>query len=1255
MMRSILNIFLFISMILPNLIYAQKEIAFEHISIPEGLSNPQVFSLLQDRFGYLWVGTQDGLNRFDGYQFTTYRNEPGDTSSIMDNFVFTALEDSGGNLWFGSSSGLSRYNRDSDNFSNFHPVPLSAAIPNQFVYAIAEKDRNHLWIGCNLGLYLLDKRDYSFKPQFMLIDDVEKEIPSMVSAFQIVSGNRLLAYHISHGLLEYDPQEQIFIPVTIKSGPAHLLRNKWVLGIHEDIDKGIWIASQAGFFKYTPQTQALEHIDLFKISRVSPPEPVVSRILPIDRDQAWITTLAGLYKYNFRDGTFEHFSHNPAKKNSLNSNYLINIIRDRAGVLWIASQGGGINKFDPQKEPFNFYSLESPSADETTTNPVSGFFPVNNQPGKYWISTYSGGLYKYDHVTHTYDSWQQAAGNPRSISSNNLSCIYQAPDDIVWIGTNGSGLDRFDPRTQIFKNFRFDPAVKHSISDNIISSIAGDSLGNIWVGTEFGLNRLDPRSGQFELQPSIRTRTYPETIITMIDSLYHHRRPLSAIGQVGDNENISKKFQVERPKDVMVISAGEGLAIWGMVDFGWLENASGDTVWAMDDYTASFYFDGAEKNRIQIQTLRLDRGTYTLCYRSDDSHSYGHWNTKAPADSFFWGIHIYDLNDNDYLAADKLIKKEANRNIADYAVVNDILNKDSKTLWLATNQGIIKFDVATGNSSAYLADNININSVINNIRDIHQDEAGILWLASDGGLYRFDPASGSIQLFSQAHGLPSPYIRGILEDDQEDLWLSSASGIFRCKKPSRLQKLSLVKYDVKDGLQGYQYISSSAYKTIQGELFFGGTNGFNAFYPGQINTTPPDLIISKFYISNHEVLPSNDDAPISKALAETDEITLSYDQNDFSFEFAALHYSRPENNQTAYMLEGLHQDWITDNRRYASFTNLAPGDYIFKIKGANSDGIWNDKPRSIEITILPPWWLTIWAYISYGLLFIGLVIGIDRFQRYRLVQRERNRIQIREAELRAQAAEAEARAIKAENERKTHELEEARRLQLSMLPKQLPELPHLDIAVYMKTATEVGGDYYDFHVSLDGTLTVVIGDATGHGLKAGTMVTAAKSLFSSHAANPDILYTFGEMGRCIKLMDMHMLSMCLSIVKISHDKVKISSAGMPPALLYRNESRILEEIEIKGMPLGTFTDFPYEVRETTLNRGDTLLLMSDGFPELFNTKNELLGYDRVGDVFIQSAGDDVGDIIEHLKSAADDWSGDAPPKDDITFVVVKAR
>ncbi len=261
------------------------------------------------------------------------------------------------------------------------------------------------------------------------------------------------------------------------------------------------------------------------------------------------------------------------------------------------------------------------------------------------------------------------------------------------------------------------------------------------------------------------------------------------------------------------------------------------------------------------------------------------------------------------------------------------------------------------------------------------------------------------------------------------------------------------------------------------------------------------------------------------------------------------------------------------------------------------------------------------------------------------IQQERNN-----AELKLQAELNEA-----ENKRKTKELEEARELQLSMLPKELPEIPNLDIAVYMKTASEVGGDYYDFHTDIDGTLTVVLGDATGHGMKAGTMVTATKSLFGSYAANKDIIYTFHEMTRCLKQLNFHMLSMCLAMVKINDKNITLSSAGIPPILICRKDENKVEPFVIKGMPLGTIEKFPYKVVESELNGGDTVLIMSDGFPELMNSKKEMYGYNNVIKYFERIANDNPEEIIAELKKEMNTWTDGADPDDDVTFVVLKMK
>ena len=207
----------------------------------------------------------------------------------------------------------------------------------------------------------------------------------------------------------------------------------------------------------------------------------------------------------------------------------------------------------------------------------------------------------------------------------------------------------------------------------------------------------------------------------------------------------------------------------------------------------------------------------------------------------------------------------------------------------------------------------------------------------------------------------------------------------------------------------------------------------------------------------------------------------------------------------------------------------------------------------------------------------------------------------------------------------------------------------------MKTATEVGGDYYDFHIGMDGTLTVVLGDATGHGMKAGTMVTTTKSLFNVLAPNPNIVETFHEMTRCLKLMHMEKLSMCMTMVKIMENKIQMSAAGMPPIFIYKRDSQIMEEHLIKGMPLGTFNDFPYSVVESDLNSGDTILLMSDGFPELMSPEKEMYGYKRTRNLFEELSAESPESIISKLKDAGSEWVNDADPDDDVTFVVIKVK
>ncbi len=236
-----------------------------------------------------------------------------------------------------------------------------------------------------------------------------------------------------------------------------------------------------------------------------------------------------------------------------------------------------------------------------------------------------------------------------------------------------------------------------------------------------------------------------------------------------------------------------------------------------------------------------------------------------------------------------------------------------------------------------------------------------------------------------------------------------------------------------------------------------------------------------------------------------------------------------------------------------------------------------------------------------------------------------------------------------------NELEEARQLQLSMLPTQLPDLPNLEIAVHMQTATEVGGDYYDFRVSPDGTLNVGIGDATGHGLQAGTLVTIMKGIFTLEAEENEVLPFFQKSVKAIKEIKLGKLMMAFAFLKINNSQLSLSNAGVPPVYIFRKNKNDIEEIDNKGMPLGAMNSFPYKETKTELGKGDVILLLSDGCPELKNKNKEMFGYKRLVDTFKEAADKPVDKIIEHLTNTAKDWSGGNVPDDDVTFVVIKMK
>ena len=1191
--RSLKNLWmkvvsLTLALMLPvNLPAQQQRVRFEHISLEHGLSQSIVRTIFQDSKGFLWFGSQDGLNKYDGYEFTVYKYDPFDSTSLSENDIWSIYEAPSEPkvLWIGTgTSGLNRFDRETETFTHFrHNSADPTSLSNNFVGQIYEDRAGNLWVLSGAGgLDRLDRKTSTFAHY--------RHDPSNPNS---LSHNAIIALHesltepgvlwigTSAGLDRFDAKTERFIRYRHERDNANSLSHNGILSIYEAANEPgiLWIGT--GTINGALKGGGLNRFDTksgtFTHYRHDPSDPnsISSDIVgPLHEDKhgtLWLGTLAGLVKFNRQTptdvaGAFTHFVPNAGNPNFL-SHAVSSIFEDSKGYLWIRTPlNDGVHRFDPHTPAAAgfIHCRFDPNDPRSLSNDVV-FAIFEDRSGVLWIGTQTGGLNKLDQYAEKFAAFVPEPNNPNSLSNFMVRAIHEdrSAPHILWIGVAEGGLNMLERKTPTgvagrFTHYRHDPQNPGSLSDDDVWAIYEDRAGELWVGTlGGGLDKFDRHKKSFT----------------------HYRHDPTNPNSLS-NDNVRAIYEDRFASSVLWIGT-----------------------------------DGGGLNRFDLKTNRFTR-----------------WQNDPQNPS--------SLSNNS---------------------VRAIHQDQSGVLWLGTVGGFNKFDLKSKTLTGaafkrYLHDSTNPNSLGGNIvQSIYADSTGVLWLGTyGGGLSRFDPKTEEFTVYTENNsGLSNNAVYATLPDEHGNLWLSTNAGV--CKFNPQFNTFKV--YDVDDGLQSREFNGQAFFKSPSGEMFFGGIIGLNAFHPDSVKDNPiaPQIALTDFKLFNESVSIGGK-SPLKKHIAETDSMALAYWQNDISLEFVALHYGRPQNNQYAYILENYDTDWRqAGTQRVATYTNLDPGEYIFRVKGSNNDGVWNEAGVSIRITITPPWWRTAGAYVMYALLLIASIVAVERLHRARLLAQERERAYLREAELRAEAAEAKARAIQAENERKTLELEEARKLQLSMLPKTVPSLPNFDIAVYMQTANEVGGDYYDFKLDDDGTLTAAVGDATGHGLQAGTMVAATKSLFNSLAHMPHPVPILAEASYALRGMGFHNMYMAMTIAKFKDGHMRLATAGMPYPLIYRAATRDVEEVELKGLPLGSFSDVQYQWKDLKLNAGDAVLFMSDGLPEMFNTQGEVLGEDRAKELFVEVGQSAPEQIIEHLVMAGKAWANGQPQKDDVTLVVVKVK
>lgn len=790
------------------------KLKFKHISIEQGLSNSTIETIYQDKRGFMWIGTRDGLNRFDGYQMVVYRFDPRDSNSISDNYIKYIYEDHNQVLWIGTINGLNRFDAAKNRFTRYKHIPGDPkSLSNNLVTCIYEDKNANLWVSTFGG-----------------------------------------------GINLFKPAENSFIHFRHQSRRSKSLNNDQVNFLYEDSQGNFWVATESGLSLFNREADSFRSYAYTN----------VIKIIREDRQGNLLLGTAdnGLFIYNNKENTYTQYRHREKDPASLASNLIRSLLVDKKGNIWIGSVNGGLDLFHPSSSTFFHYQNEPDNIYSLSQRTASALFEDNQ--GNLWVGTHRGGLNLYSPNTEKFTLYRQEQ-DKNSLSYNDVKAFCEDSRGNIWIGTDGGGLNLFDRKKNTFRHNKYDPYDASTLGSNEVLNIMEDSEGNLWVGTwGGGLNLLNKNKNTF-------TRY-------LVDSA--NKQSISS--------NYIQEIFEDREKNLWIATYYGGLNL----------------------------FDRKTKKFSRI-TVSPDGKTRLL------------------------GRNIVSIDQD----------KAGN-------------------LWIGTDDGGLNCMHAVSRQFSHYFIS---EEKMPDLRVLFFDSQERLWVGQNG-LYLFNPKKDSFSLYTDKAGLSSEFIKGIAEDDQGIFWIATSNGITQFHP----ETFAFKKYNTADGLQGLEFEANAYLKTKDGQLFFGGVNGFNTFYPENIrtNTFIPPVYMTDFQIFNKPIIAGEKDSPLKSDISFTDKIKLSYKQSTFSFGFAALNYTALENNQYAYKLEGWDNDWIyAGNERKASYTNLSPAKYTFRVKASNNDGVWNEQGPSLSITITPPFWATWWFRALMVVTILSGVIVFYRFKR----------------------------------------------------------------------------------------------------------------------------------------------------------------------------------------------------------------------------------------------------------------------------------
>jgi signal transduction histidine kinase/ligand-binding sensor domain-containing protein len=811
------------------------------------------------------------------------------------------------------------------------------------VHCITQDEKGFLWIGTEDGLNRYD--GYNFKTFTNDPDDLTSISDNFITCLYLDTKNNLWIGTNSSGFNKYDKFKERFKSFKTYTNHDRSIPIRIVNTITEDSKGHLWIGAFGGLYEFDPDTEKIVSFYNDKTDiKLSDPN---IRSLFMDKDDIlWIgTDKSGLNRFDIPGKRIQYYTSQPDDPSSISDNSISCIYRERSGTLWIGTSLG-LNSFDEKKSLFTRY-LNNPK-DLNSISDNSIFRILEDYKGHIWITTLNG-LNILNKKTNTFYSWKNDYDKEIPIIDNQIFTAFEDKFGQIWLGTATKGLIKFNNRQKPFLHFFHQSRNPNSLSSNIIREIYEDSEGQLWIGTlDGGLNHFNPLKHQF--------------------SSYKHD-----------------------PSDPTSLSDNRVLTVL---------RDSRNTLWV------GTWDSGL--NTSQIVNGKLTFKHY-IHDRSDQGSIADNIVQEVIEDPFgrIWigsagGLNLYDPIKDKFIrfAHDTLNQNSlVDNNIQSGCIVFDSFHH----IWVGTWGGLSKITLSPDTHlpvtyenyvhNDAIASSLNENRIISLLI-----EKNNVWVGTySGGLNKIamDETFQKVQYikhYTEEDGLPNSVIYSILSDPKGMLWLSTNNGISEFNPTTE----EFTNYDENDGLQSTQYYWGAGCKLKSGEMIFGGINGFNRFNPDSIksDTIVPKVVITDFKIFNKNISIS-DTSKLTKSIVYSDVLKLTYRDKVISFEFSGLQFVDPSKNKYQYKLEGFDKDWIVTeaNKRFAVYTNLDPGIYVFKVKAANEEGVWNENSSELTIYIKPPFWKTTWFKTATTIVIVFLLFIIYR-ARVNTLRKQKKQLEI---------------------------------------------------------------------------------------------------------------------------------------------------------------------------------------------------------------------------------------------------------------------